>query len=90
MVIKFYRDNQVTTSIKQINDFCLDNDFSIVEGENVVKKEQFDSFLSQVKQLEQFISIFKSELQSIDVEKTENNDEYICRIILKYGGYSID
>ncbi len=90
MIIKFYRDNQITTSIKQLNDFSIDNDFSIVEGKNVVKKEQFDSFLSQVKQLEQFISIFKSELQSIDVEKTENNDEYICRIILNYGGYSID
>lgn len=90
LLINFSRDKQITTTIKQIKSFCSENDFSIVEGRNVVKEEQYEAFISQVKQLEQFISIFKSELQRIDVDGTKNNDEYICRIILQYDGYSID
>lgn len=56
----------------------------------LVKKEQFEEFEKSVSQLSEFIKIFKNTLITIDIDKRENGDNYICSLVMKYNDYSID
>ena len=55
-----------------------------------VKKEGFTEFEKSVSQLSDFIKIFKNTLITIDIDKRENGDYYICSLVMKYDDYSID
>ncbi len=69
------------SQVRLINNY--DSVFSFIEERNIVKKDKFDLFASQVKQLERFLVIFKSELRGVDIDKVENDDEFVCRLIMK-------
>ena len=56
----------------------------------LVKKEQYEEFEKSVSQLSDFIKIFKNTLITIDIDKRENGDNYICSLVMKYNDYSID
>lgn len=65
------------------------NVFSSV-SEKFVDKHYFDKYQEKVKQLTQFIKIFKSELVSIDIDAKEHEEQYECDLNLNYGNYSIN
>lgn len=50
----------------------------------------FDDFEKNVKQLQDFIAIFKNDLHEIIIEKKVDNDVYICQLIMNYGEYQIN
>ena len=37
-----------------------------------------------------FIKLYKPSLKDIEIDKTENEDVYVCKLIMKYDGYSVD
>ena len=65
------------------------NIFSSV-NDKMVLKENFAKYEEKVKQLTEFIKIFKHELISIDIEKKENGEQYSCELFLNYGTYRIN
>lgn len=56
----------------------------------VVDKEEFDQYKGRVEQLTEFIKIFKPNLVSIEIDKKENGDQYVCDLNLNYGDYIIN
>lgn len=55
-----------------------------------VKKEQYSLFEKRVSKLSNFIQIFKADLKEIVINKKEDEDCYICSLVMKYDDYSID
>lgn len=65
------------------------NVFSSV-NEKKIEKKYFEKYEEKVDQLTRFIKIFKSELVSIDIDKKEEEENYICELILNYGKYRVN
>ncbi len=55
-----------------------------------VPKDGYEDYKKSVKKLEEFIQIFKSDLKRIDIDRKEDESEYICSLVMVYDSYSID
>ncbi len=64
------------------------NTLSIVN--NIVPKESFSRFEKVIGKLYEFLHIFKSDLQNIEIDKKVNHDIFICNLIMVYNSYKID
>ena len=60
------------------------------ENERAVHKDNYDEYEKKIKRMERFIQQFKKDLVSIDIDKTEYKDYYICKLLMNYGGYKVD
>lgn len=56
---------------------------------NYVRTSQFEDFKKSIRQLQEFLQIFKPDLKEIDIDKKENKDILICDLIMNYGDYKI-
>ena len=75
-----------------MNDFIkLDRDYFgiIFANENYVPKELFNLFKKNVDKLYEFLHIFKSELQGIEIDRKENQNSFICNLVMVYDSYKI-
>lgn len=63
---------------------------TISVSRNIVNKDLYKQFEKDIEKLYDFIKIFKSDLQGIEIERKEDKDQYICNLIMKYESYSID
>lgn len=63
---------------------------TISVSRNVVSKDSFAQFEKDIDKLFDFIKIFKSDLQGIEIEKKEDKDSYICNLLMKYIDYNVD
>lgn len=72
--------------------FGQENILNVALGvnERFVDKEYFDRYQKKVKQLTQFIKIFKPDLVSIDIDAKEDGERYVCDLNLNYGDYVIN
>ncbi len=72
--------------------FGQENILNVALGvnERFVDKEYFDRYQKRVKQLTQFIKIFKPDLVSIDIDAKEDGERYVCDLNLNYGDYLIN
>lgn len=61
----------------------------IAVDENYVQKEKYEKFKNTIEGLQQFLKIFKTDLQCIEIEKKENRDMFICNLIMVYEDYKI-
>lgn len=52
-----------------------------------VLKENIGEYEKRIEGLYDFISIFKRDLKSIVIDKTEDKDQYICDLIMQYEDY---
>lgn len=55
-----------------------------------IPKVAYKNYERSVKKLEEFIQIFKSDLKRIDIDRKEDESEYICSLVMVYDSYSID
>lgn len=84
-------NNNSEMSLLMKNYIDLDNhdeDIIQVSG-NLVLKERYDQFLKTVKKLCEFLQIFKSDLLDIEIEKKEDQEVYVCSLIMVYDSYNI-
>lgn len=63
---------------------------AISVARNVVGKSMFESFARMTDQLCEFIQIFKPDLQRIDIDKKEDQNVYVCNLVMVYESYRID
>lgn len=61
----------------------------ITVSENIVSKDMYEHFKNTVRNLYEFIHIFKSDLKNIEIDKKEDRDVYICNLKMVYDDYSI-
>lgn len=62
----------------------------IASTSTVVPKRQFEWYEKQIERTARFIKLFKEQLTSIRIVKTNYGENYICRLEMIYGDYSID
>lgn len=58
--------------------------------ENIVSKKSYNHFEKAVGKLYEFLHIFKSDLVSIQIDKKEDHDFFLCDLIMVYESYKID
>ncbi|WP_461811576.1 AAA family ATPase, partial [Faecalimonas sp.] len=58
-------------------------------SENVMVKETYEHFEDTIKNLYEFIHIFKADLKGIEIDRKEDHDVYICSLIMIYDSYKI-
>lgn len=56
---------------------------------NLVSKKAYKDYKRTVANLCEFLQIFKSDLQDIEIYKRENQDGYVCNLIMVYDSYKI-
>ena len=59
-------------------------------GRDKVKAEDFPAYEKNIKKLTDFIKIFKPDLDEIIIDKKENDTEYYCDKIFRYGNKRIN
>lgn len=63
---------------------------TISVSRNVVSKDAYNRFETDIKKLCDFIRIFKTDLCGIEIEKKEDADKYICNLLMIYESYKVD
>ena len=61
----------------------------IAESGNLIPKGLYVYFEKAVNKLYEFLHIFKSDLQGIEIDKKEDHDIFICSLIMVYDSYRI-
>ena len=56
---------------------------------NYISKEFYKTFEKMVNKLYEFLKIFKSDLQGIEIDKKENRDKWVCDLVMVYDSYKI-
>lgn len=71
--------------------FETENDYLnvISVSGNLVNKKAYKDYKRTVANLCEFLQIFKSDLQDIEIDKRENHDGYVCNLIMVYDSYKI-
>lgn len=58
-------------------------------SENIVSPNAYEQFEKTVRNLYEFIHIFKTDLQNIEIDRKENREAYICSLVMVYEDYKI-
>lgn len=56
---------------------------------NYILKESYKTFEKVIGKLYEFLKIFKSDLQGIEIDKKENGEKWICDLVMVYDSYKI-
>ena len=56
---------------------------------NYISKEVYKTFEKMVNKLYEFLKVFKSDLQGIEIDKKENRDKWVCDLVMVYDSYKI-
>lgn len=59
-----------------------------IEG-NIVPQKAYNNYKETVDKLYEFLHIFKSDLQRIDIDRKEDHDMWDCSLIMVYDSYKI-
>ena len=63
--------------------------FDKIADKIIVRKENYQEFEEHIKKQTKFVQLFKPDLKSIDIDKIEAKDFYLCSRTMNYGIYSI-
>lgn len=78
--------DSVKDNLLQMNNDCI-NVISITE--NIVPKSRYKYFEESISKLYEFLHIFKSDLQGVEINRKENRNFWICDLIMVYDSYKI-
>lgn len=56
---------------------------------NIIHKDMYERFETRVTNLYEFIHIFKSDLKDIEIDRKEDQNAYICNLVMIYDSYRI-
>ena len=73
-------------SYLKVNNDIL-NEISITR--NLISKEKYAQFEKTIPRLYEFLHIFKSDLQAIEIDRKENQDFFVCDLVMVYDSYKI-
>ena len=82
-------DSEVVAAVRNFVE--MDDDFLNVvsANDNLVPKTEYKKFEATVRKLYAFISIFKSDLQDIEIDKKEDENLYVCNLVMVYDSYKV-
>lgn len=83
------RDSDIDTLLNHFTEMDGEQLNVISVAGNVVPKGIYDHFETMVGNLYEFLRIFKSDLQGIEIDKKEDRDNFICSLIMIYDSYRI-
>ena len=63
---------------------------AVYDVENIIPKDELKNLRKSVKQLYEFLHVFKTDLLNIEIDKKELGDAYVCNLIMVYDSYKID
>lgn len=75
-----------------LNNFSVTNTeylHVISSANNYVSKDNYENFCTIVEHLYAFLRIFKSDLKGIEIDRKENQNFYVCDLIMVYDSYRI-
>lgn len=78
--------NYIISNLLRANNDWLD---VISITHNYISKEVYKTFEKMVNKLYEFLKIFKSDLQGIEIDKKENHDKWVCDLVMVYDSYKI-
>ena len=78
--------NSLMSSFFEIDTECLN---VISSTGNIVPKKGYAYFEKSIKNLYEFLHIFKPELQGIEIDKKENHNLWICNLVMDYEDHKI-
>ena len=61
----------------------------VFANNNYIPKEIWEYFKKNVDKLYEFLRIFKSELRGIEIDRKENQDFFVCDLVMVYDSYKI-
>ena len=64
--------------------------YAISSGRIIIAKKEFPRLEKEVKKLYDFLHIFKYDLQGIRLDKKEDENNYICDLVMQYPSYSVN
>ena len=82
--------NALKETLMQIEQLNGKKAGGFISGRMTVSKIMYRNFEYEVNKLYEFLRIFKDDLKSVDIERKEEDKNYICSLILNYGDYSVD
>lgn len=59
-------------------------------GKNYVALDSYEFFETEVHGLYEFLHIFKSDLQNVEIDKKEDGDKYVCELVMVYDEYRVN
>lgn len=78
-------DTVLSSFLKMNNDYLN----VLSASGNIVSKQMYINFEKDVHKLYDFLHIFKSDLQGIEIDKKENHNLWVCDLIMEYSSYRI-
>ena len=84
-----FKDTEYTRLIHSFLKMSNDNLNVIKISDNYVIKDNYSQFENVIKKMCEFIRIFKSNLISIDIDKRENKELYVCNLVMNYKDYRV-
>ena len=78
--------NYIISNLLRADNYWLD---VISITHNYISKEVYKTFEKMVNKLYEFLKIFKSDLQGIEIDKKENHDKWVCDLVMVYDSYKI-
>ena len=77
-------------SIRRILSLVDVESYSNSTMNNKIPKKDFDEYKSKINQMEQFLRLFKNDIKSLEIDKKEDKDYYVCQLLINYGDFLVD
>ncbi len=79
--------NKLLEYSNNIDDYCF---LISNSSRDCVKKDKYNNYIKRIEELSMFIKVFKPSLDSIEIDRVEKGDDYLCKKIFVYKNYKID
>lgn len=81
---------ELKTLINYLNDVDTTSINVVSVMGNIVPKRLYGDYQKTISKLYEFLHIFKSDLKEIEIDKKNNEDTFICNLVMVYDGYKIN
>ena len=83
-------ENDFEIFFEQIKDLNSRNAEVLSAEPMAVPKDAYALFEERVNKLYEFLHIFKEDLKKIDIDRKEDERNYICSLVMNYGDYAVN
>lgn len=83
------RDSEMDALLDNLFEMHKDHLELISASGNLVTKRKYKKFERNIEKLYEFLHIFKSDLRAIEIDKKEDQDFYVCNLVMVYDSYKI-
>ncbi len=81
---------ELKTLINYLNDIDTTSINVVSVMGNIVPKRLYGDYQKTISKLYEFLHIFKSDLKEIEIDKKNNEDTFVCNLVMVYDGYKIN